>query len=179
MTHLPSLPEDAKLLDVFRAFPGTSRPLLDYHEALMRGPSSLTVGERELIASYVSGLNACDYCHGVHRVTAARFGVREETLAGLIDDVETAAVSEPMRTLLRYVGRLTTTPARVSPSNAEAVLAAGWDEQALHDAVSVCALFSFMNRFVDGLGVTADEDYSTLSGSRLAAGGYAGLKELL
>ena len=59
MTYLPSLPDDAVLLDVFRAYPATSRPLLEYHQALLRGPSPLTVAERELIAAYVSGLNAC------------------------------------------------------------------------------------------------------------------------
>ncbi|MGH4017277.1 MAG: hypothetical protein ACRDSL_25785 [Pseudonocardiaceae bacterium] len=68
MTHLPSLPENATLLDVFRAYPDTARPLLDYHQVLLRGPSPLTVAERELIAAYVSGLNVCGYCHGIpHR----------------------------------------------------------------------------------------------------------------
>jgi flagellum-specific peptidoglycan hydrolase FlgJ len=46
VSHLPSLPEDAKLLDVFRAYPDTPQPLLDYHEILMRGPSALTIAER-------------------------------------------------------------------------------------------------------------------------------------
>ena len=45
--------------------------------------------------------------------------------------------------------------------------------------MSVCALFNFMNRFVNGLGITADDDYSALSGARLADGGYAGLKNLM
>lgn len=67
MTFLPSLPDNARLLDVFRAYPDTAFPLLDYHEALMRGPSPLSIAERELIAAYVSGLNACDYCYGFIR----------------------------------------------------------------------------------------------------------------
>jgi uncharacterized peroxidase-related enzyme len=179
VTHLPSLPDDATLLDVFRAFPGTAGPLLDYHEALMRGPSPLTVAERELIAAYVSGLNACGYCHGVHQATAQTFGVSEQTLTALLDDVETAPVEDRLRALLRFVGKLTTSPARVSSADADAVLAAGWEEHALHDAVSVCGLFSFMNRLVNGLGITADDGYVELSGNRLAEGGYAGLKHLL
>ena len=179
MTFLPSLPDSAKLLDVFRAYPDTARPLVDYHEALMRGPSPLTVAERELVAAYVSGLNSCDYCYGIHSVTAERFGVSEPTLSGLIEDLDTADVDDRMRPLLRYVGKLTSSPAPVSPADAEAVLAVGWEEQALHDAVSVCALFNFMNRFVNGLGITADDDYSALSGARLADGGYAGLKNLM
>ena len=179
MTFLPSLPDNAKLLDVFRVFPDTASPLLDYHEALMRGPSALSVAERELIAAYVSGLNACDYCYGVHQVTAEQFGIDEAVLTGLLADLSTAEVDDRIRPLLDYIGKLTRDPGRVSPADARAVLAAGWDERALHDAVSVCALFSFMNRFVNGLGITADADYSNTSGTRLADHGYAGLKNLL
>jgi AhpD family alkylhydroperoxidase len=82
MAYLPSLPGDAALLDVFRAYPDTARPLLHYHQALLRGPSPRSVAERELIAAFVSGLNACGYCHGVHTATARAFGVGEGTLAG-------------------------------------------------------------------------------------------------
>ncbi len=179
MTFLPSLPDTAKLLDVFRAYPETAHPLVDYHEALMRGPSPLSIAERELIAAYVSGLNACDYCYGVHQVTAERFGVDEQTLTSMLANLETAAIDDRMRPLLSYLGKLTGDPGRVSPVDARAVLGAGWDERALHDAVSVCALFNFMNRFVNGLGITADDDYSAVSGTRLADHGYAGLKNLM
>jgi hypothetical protein len=55
MTYLPSLPPDAVLPDVFRARPEIYRPLIDYHQALLRGPSPLSEAERELIAAYVSG----------------------------------------------------------------------------------------------------------------------------
>lgn len=179
MSYLPSQSADARLLDVFRAFPAASRPLLDYHEILMRGPSELTVAERELIAAYVSGLNDCDYCYGVHAVTAARFGIEEKLLTDLLDDAETADVDERLRPVLAYVAKLTATPDRMTPSDAESVLAAGWSEKALHDAVSVCALFNLMNRLVSGLGITAEQDYFGVSGQRLADGGYGGLAELL
>jgi uncharacterized peroxidase-related enzyme len=179
MSYLPSQPDDARLLDVFRAFPATARPLLDYHEALMRGPSDLTVAERELIAAYVSGLNDCGYCHGIHAVTAARFGVEEHLLADLLSDPGSAGVDERLRPVLAYVAKLTATPDRMTPSDAEAVLSAGWSEQALHDAVSVCGLFNLMNRLVSGLGITAGPDYVETSGERLAERGYAGLADLL
>lgn len=179
MSYLPSLREDAVLLDVFRAYPETSRPLLDYHQALLRGPSPLTVAERELIAAYVSGLNACRYCHGVHTATARAFGIGADTLAALLDDVGTAPVAERMKPLLHYVGKLTLTPAKVTPGDAAAVLAAGWQEQALHDAAAVCGLFSLMNRLIEGLGISGGEDYFLASGRRLADRGYAGLRDLL
>jgi uncharacterized peroxidase-related enzyme len=179
MTYLSSLPDDAVLVDVLRAYPDTARPLLDYHEALLRGPSPLTMAERELIAAYVSGLNACRYCHGVHTATAALFGIGPDTLAAILSDVDAAPVDEKLKPLLRYVGKLTLTPSRITPADAAAVFAAGWPEKALHDAVSVCALFNLMNRLVDGLGVTADQDYFTTSARRLADIGYGGLKQLL
>lgn len=179
MTFLSSLPDNAKLLDVFRANPDTAVPLLDYHEALMRGPSPLSIAERELIAAYVSGLNACNYCYDVHRVTAEQFGIDEATLTSLLADLSTAQIDDRMRPLLSYVGKLTRDPSKASPADARAVLNAGWDERALHDAVSVCALFNFMNRFVSGLGITGDADYADTSGTRLADHGYAGLKALL
>ncbi|HEX9356735.1 MAG TPA: peroxidase-related enzyme [Streptosporangiaceae bacterium] len=173
------LPSGAVLLDVFRAYPETARPLLDYHQALLRGPSPLTVAERELIAAYVSGLNACRYCHGVHTATAQVFGMPEDTMSALLADIGTALVPERMKPLLRYVGKLTLTPAKTTPRDAGAVLAAGFQEQALHDAVAVCGLFNMMNRLVEGLGITAGEDYFCTAAGRLSDGGYAALKELL
>lgn len=138
MAYLPFLPGDAVLLDVFRAYPDTDRPLLYYHQALLRGPSPLTVAEREMIAAYVSGLNACQYCHGVHQATARAFGVGDGTLAALVADVGTTEVPEPMKPILRYVGKLTLSPAKITPEDAEAVLAAGWKEQAKTRMWSLC-----------------------------------------
>ncbi|MDQ3095817.1 MAG: carboxymuconolactone decarboxylase family protein, partial [Actinomycetota bacterium] len=119
----------------------------------------MSIAERELIAAYVSGLNACDYCYGVHQVTAEEFGIDEADLTGMLADLTTAEVDDRMRPLLGYLEKLTRDPGRVSPDEARTVLTAGWDERALHDAVSVCALFNFMNRFVNGLGIAADADY--------------------
>lgn len=179
MTYLPTQPPEARLLDVFQAFPEAARPLLAYHEVLMRGPSDLSVAERELIAAFVSGLNDCGYCHGVHAVTAARFGIEESLLTALLADFAAAPVDERLRPVLAYVAKLTVSPDRITRSDAEGVLGAGWSEKALHDAVSVCSLFNLMNRLVSGLGVTAGQDYLETSGDRLAEGGYAGLADLL
>lgn len=81
--------------------------------------------------------------------------------------------------MLAYVAKLTRTPARMTDDDAAAVFAAGWDERALHDAVQVCALFNFMNRIVEGLGIRADHAYAEVSGVRLHDNGYAGLAILL
>ncbi|SMH56567.1 carboxymuconolactone decarboxylase family protein [Maritimibacter sp. HL-12] len=153
MRVFPSIPGEPELSSVFRRFPHTAAPLLEYHDRLLRDPSPLTVAERELIAAYVSGLNACTYCHGAHTVAAAAFGIDETVFAGLLADLDTAAVDDRIKPILAYVRKLTLSPARMIEADAEAVYAAGWDEQALFDAISVCALFNFMNRIVEGSGI--------------------------
>lgn len=121
MPLLPSLPADATLLHVFRAFPDTARPLLDYHQVLLRGPSPLTIEEREIIAAYVSALNACGYCHGVHAATAATFGMAPEVMDALMADFDTAPVAPRLKPLLRYVRKLTRLPAE-RPGSADALV---------------------------------------------------------
>lgn len=149
----PSLPEPIEMGALFRAFPNTIRPLCEYHDRLLRDWSPLTVGERELIAAYVSGLNACTFCFGAHTLAAQAFGIDEDIFDGLMTDLETATVDEKLKPILAYVRKLTLTPARVVSADAKAVYDAGWDERALFDAVSVCALFNFMNRIVEGSGM--------------------------
>jgi uncharacterized peroxidase-related enzyme len=179
MSYLKSLPAETTLLQVFRAYPGPAKHLLAFHEELLRGESPFTPGERELIAAYVSGLNSCDYCHGIHTVTAEAFGVPAGLLAAAVADLDSAPVDERMKPVLAYVGKLTRTPSRMTEADAEAVFAVGWPERALHDAVLVCALFNFMNRMVEGVGIRADAAYAVESGKRLRETGYAGLGKLL
>lgn len=179
VSYLDSLPDNAVLLDVFRAYPETSRPLLDYHETVMRGPSPFTVAERELIAAYVSGVNECSYCHGVHTATAEACGVPTGLVPSAVADLEAAAVDDKLKAVLRYVGKLTRTPGEMTRQDADDVFAAGWDDQALHHAVLVCALFNFMNRLVNGVGIRGDDSYFRLSGERLVEVGYAGLNAML
>ena len=140
MRVFPSIEGEPELSTVFRRFPHTAPPLMEYHDRLMRDPSPLTVAERELIAAYVSGLNVCTYCHGAHRVAAEAFGVEGALFDGLMADLESSAAEPKMKPLLAYVRKLTQTPARMVEADVEAVYAAGWDEQALFDAISVCAL---------------------------------------
>lgn len=156
MAVFPSLDEPLGLDKVFRKFPRSVLPLLEYHDRVLRDWSPLTVAERELIAAYVSGLNACTYCHGAHVVAARMFGIDSALFEGLMEDVATSAVDERLKPVLAYVGKLTRTPSMMTEADAQAVYAAGWDEQALFDAVSVCGLFNLMNRIVEGSGIKSN-----------------------
>ena len=179
VAFLKSLPAPSTLLQVFRSYPRTARPLLEYQRALLRGPSPLSEAERELLAAYVCGLNACAYCQSIHSVVATGLGIEDGLLESLLQDVETAPVEERLKPILRYVRKLTLTPSRMSAADAEAVYSLGWDDQALHDAVSVCALFNFVCRLVDGLGIQEPDGYCREAGERLERIGYAGLLQLL
>lgn len=156
MPVFPSVEGEPNLGKVFKRFPHTAMPLLEYHDRLLRDHSPLTVAERELIAAYVSGINSCTYCHGAHVVAARAFGIDAELFEGLMAYLESSAVDEKLKPLLAYVGKLTRTPAMMTQADADLVYAAGWEEQALFDAVSVCALFNFMNRIVEGSGIKSN-----------------------
>lgn len=172
MSYLKSLPEGSTLRHVFRSFPETAEPLLALHEAVLRGPAPFTEGERELVAAYVSGLNACRYCYGIHTVTAEAFGVEEGLLEKLVDDLEAAEVEPRLRPVLRYARKLTETPARMTAADARAVFEAGWDDRALHFLAMTTALFNFMNRMVEGHGLKGDAAYAQEAGLRLMREGY-------
>ncbi|MGH9665028.1 MAG: carboxymuconolactone decarboxylase family protein, partial [Bryobacteraceae bacterium] len=132
MPFIPTLPKSASLLNVFQMFPETSKPLIEFHEVLLRGPSPFTEAERELIAAYVSGLNQCDYCQGVHTATAELLGVSGDSVSGAIDDIDAAPIATKIKPILRYARKLTQQPNSVTRADADAIFAAGWDATALY-----------------------------------------------
>lgn len=156
MPRFESLPARPQLSDLFRRFPVGVKPLLEYHDILLRGPSPLSVGERELIAAFVSALNACRYCLGAHQMIAALHGVDARRLEALLQAPHGADVDSREAPLFAYLRKLTEAPARLTDADAAAVRDAGWSEEALFHAICVAALFNFMNRIVDGSGIVPD-----------------------
>lgn len=148
MSFLPSLPEARSLADVFCRFPDSSKPLLDYRDLVLRGSPALGAAERALIAAYVSGINNCPF-----EYAGQGAAVDQAVLLSLLQDVESANVPARLKPIMRYVRKLTLVPARVGKSDVDAILAAGWNEEAVFDAAQVCALFNFINRMTEGTGV--------------------------
>jgi len=153
MALIRSLPETPTLGDVLSRFPGGGDHLLRWLDDVMRSDGPLGSADREMIAAYVSGLNACAFCLGAHVAFARMFGVAPETVEALLEDVENAPVRDALKPLLIYVRELTVLPARLTEAHARAVYEAGWREEDLFDAVRVCAAFSAMSRIVEGTGV--------------------------
>src|SRR5215471_9632359 len=173
MALLRSLPENATLADLRRIYANLLEKLRPYGHRLMRGPSPLTPGERELVAAFVSGVNSCRYCHGSHSLVARAFGVDEGILAKSLDNIDSAPVDARLKPILRYVRKLTETPSRMTMADAAAVYDAGWNDEALLHAIAVCAYFNNMNRLVEGAGIISNsKEYSVAE--RLVAHGYLG-----
>jgi uncharacterized peroxidase-related enzyme len=172
MALLRSLPENATLADLRRTYADLLEKLRPYGHRLMRGPSPLTPGERELIAAFVSGVNSCRYCHGAHSLVARAFGVDEAVLAKSLGDIDGAPVDARLRPILRYVRKLTQTPSRMTGADAAAVYEAGWNDEALLHAIAVCAYFNNMNRLVEGAGIIGNAEDYAVAAQRLVAHGY-------
>ncbi len=179
MSYFASLPADAGVRHILGLNPAAGQALVMFHSAALRNNGPLTPKDKELIAAYVSGLNACQYCYGVHSQTAKAFGVPEDVLTQLLDNVDTAAVDERLKPLLRYARKLTQEPSRMTMADAQEVFDAGWEEAALHDAVLTICLFNFMNRLLEGHGVKGSQDVFTTRGQALFEHGYDPLLALL
>lgn len=161
MPFFSSLPANAGIGQLNQLNPGVRQPMAQLGRAIMRGESPLTPAERELIAAYVSGLNGCEYCFGGHSEIAVNLGTDRAVFDKLFDDVEAAPVEAKLKPILRFVKKLTIEPRAMTQADADAVFAAGWSERALHDAILVCARFSFMNRLALGHGLDpAKEDFA-------------------
>jgi uncharacterized peroxidase-related enzyme len=158
--------------------PETAQPLCELAEVLLRAPNSLTAGERELIAAYVSGLNECTFCCSSHSAFAA---AQLDSGMALVDQVranlDTAPVSEKLRALLRIAGAVQADGRKVTPAMIDAARSFGATDLEIHDTVLIAAAFCMYNRYVDGLGTFAPEgpERYLASAQRIVEQGYLGL----
>lgn len=161
MKLIDSLPNNPHLADVFRLFSKGVIPLLEYHDIILRDESPFTIEQREIIAAYVSGLNGCQFCYGAHKRIAESFGVDATLLEEAIVNIETSPIESKLKPILRYVKTLTLHPSKITKSLIDDIKAVGWSDEAIYDAASVCALFNFMNRIVEGMGVVPSAPISS------------------
>ena len=154
MAFFKSLPDNAGPANVFTTYPEIYRLWSQISQALMNGPSPLSQGERELILAYAAGVAGCRFVYVAHSEAAYAWGIEHGVIDRLLEDPETAPIEARLKPLLAYVRKLASTPGEMAQADADAVFAAGWNEQALHDAVAVTARAAFMQRIVEGHGFT-------------------------
>lgn len=152
----------------------TAQPIRALTQVLLRGPSSLTEGERELIATIVSSRNECRFCTAAHTAAADALLKEHSTSEKVKQDISTAPISEKMKALLIIAAQVQQSGKDVTKEYINNAKAVGATDIEIHDTVLIAALFCLYNRYVDGLATVTPTDpafYQGL-GERLFNHGY-------
>jgi uncharacterized peroxidase-related enzyme len=172
-----SLPDESLpgIVGLFNFRPETAGPLGLLADTLLRGESTLTSGERELIASHVSFLNNCHFCHTSHAAAAM---AHLDCDLSLIDDIKEGfrkiEVSAKLHTLLNIAAKVQKSGKEVRDEDIAAARGEGATDQEIHDTILIAAAFCMFNRYVDGLGTWAPAEHEAYRemGQRMAFKGY-------
>ena len=175
MPHI-ALPEGlAGITSLFAYRPETAKPLRELAEVLLRGPGTLTSGEREMIAAFVSSRNDCEFCHASHRAAAAHHLGKDYDLVDAVTRADQdAAVSPKFKALLAIAEKVRQDGKLVTSADVEVARAQGATDLEIHDTVLIAAAFSMYNRYVDGLATWTPRDTALYDemGERMARDGY-------
>jgi len=136
----------------------TAEPLRELTNILLRGDSTLTEAERELIATVVSHRNDCTYCTTAHAEAANAYLHDADIIHAVRLDIQSAPLSPKMKSLLTLASEVQAGGKHVKPSTIDEAKQFGASDREIHDTVMIAALFCFYNRYVDGLATDAPED---------------------
>ena len=176
--HLPEHLPGIRGAMAFR--PETAKPLNDLVEIPLRGPNTLSQGERELIATYVSYLNECYYCQTIHgAIAAASLDDDEELVARVKADFQHASISEKLKALLVIAGKVQKGGKHVTTEDVARARSEGATDLEIHDAVLIAAAFCMYNRYVDGLATQQPRDEAMYRerGKQVARLGYVNVSK--
>jgi uncharacterized peroxidase-related enzyme len=160
--------------------PETAGPLNELVNVLLRGESTLTRGERELVATHVSWRNDCFFCQTIHgAVAAAQLGQNESLVQSVKTEWLNADISLKMKALLNIAGKVQLGGKHVTEDDIRAARAHGATDLEIHDVVLIAAVFCMCNRYVDGLGTWAPEDLGIYraNAAEIVARGYSAVTE--
>ena len=171
--HLPEGLQGIRSAMAFR--PETAKPLNELAEILLHGPNSLSQGDRELIATYVSSLNDCYFCQTVHGfVAAACLNDDYDLVRRVKADFYAAEISEKLKALLVIAAKVQRGGKNVTAEDVQAAREQGATDVEIHDTVLIAAAFCMYNRYVDGLDTWQphDEDLYRERARKTARDGY-------
>lgn len=156
--------------------PESTQALRVLADVLLRGPNSLTPGEREIIATYVSSRNDCCFCQLSHGAAAAEhLNGNYELIDRIKLDYNGAEISDKLKALLGIAGKVQKGGKQVTTEDVARARQQGATDKEIHDTVLIAAAFCMFNRYVDGLGTwqpTDPEMYREM-GKTMARDGYA------
>ena len=182
MPHIPIAAGLPGIRGLFAFRPETAQPLCELAEVLLHTPSTLSMADRELIATYVSSLNDCHYCQTSHGALAAyHMDGNEQLVADVKRDFESADISRKLKALLAIAAKVQAGGKRVEERDVQRAREQGASDLEIHDAVLIAAAFCMYNRYVDGLATWAPTDDASYRerAAKVGANGYLGLPAAL
>jgi len=159
------------IVSLFMFDKGVAKHLSAMAQELMRRTSTLTVGERELIAAFASKVNECQFCYLSHKSCAEETGDRD-TVNSFLEGCNSEALPLGMRSLMMIVLHVTQLNREEIPKAIVDAKEFGFTDQEIHDTVAITAFFNMCNRYVDGLGTTYKPGEEVEGGKSLAKYGY-------
>ena len=184
MAHVPLKDEgNPGIVGLLQTFPDTGRCLVALAEHMLRRDTpGLSMGEREIIAGYVSRLSHCEFCDLSHSEVGEAMLGKPGLVDAAICDLANADLSPVMKALLPIAAMVQRDPKNVNVQDVERARRAGASDREIHDTVLIAAAFCMFNRYVDGLGTAVPSDRNDYQQGveRTIARGYAKvLEELL
>ena len=153
--------------------PETGKHLYELVQILLRGESTLSEAERELIAAYVSHRNDCMFCRDSHAAASrCLFGDEKNIVDEVLNDIQEANLSDKMKALLNIAGKVQVLGKEVTDEDIAAAKKYDATDREIHDTVLIAATFSMFNRYVDGLATLTPTDPAVYEemGQRMAKG---------
>jgi uncharacterized peroxidase-related enzyme len=175
MPHIEITNDLPGIAGLMKHRPDTAGPLGRLADTLLRGPMSLSRGERELIAAYTSNLNETPFCSGSHGAfAAAQLDGGQDLVKAVLHDPDDAPITPLLRSLLRIAAEVRGQVKGVSPEALAAARAEGADDDQIHDTVLIAAAFCLYNRYVTCLDTVLPTrpNYYEDGAKRIVAQGY-------
>ena len=162
-----------QIWNLFAFQPEVTSHLASFTEGVMRGPSPVSGGLRELIAAYTSWTNDCQFCWRSHAAVAAEMLGSEELVRSVLHDMESSPLPKAQKALLRFAGKMTRHLPEMAEADVAELRSEGWNDEAIYDTILVVSLFNFYNRWVTASGVhPVSDEAHRVHGKRLAVNGY-------
>jgi uncharacterized peroxidase-related enzyme len=142
------------ILKCFATHPPLLEQMIALASTMLFVDGHLSRKVKEMIAIQVSALNSCPYCLDSHAsFLRSNGGSRDLLLSLSTGQLDDSSISQPERTLLEFVVKITLESHKISPADINALSDAGWDQSSIAEAVHIASLFAFFNRVANAFGL--------------------------
>jgi uncharacterized peroxidase-related enzyme len=147
-------PEVPGILQCFATHPPLLEHMMGLAETMLFSAGALGRANKEMLATFVSSQNHCDYCADSHGFFLRMNGGSSELLAAATTcDLQSESLTSAQRALLQFVQKITDDSSAISPQDVEHLRESGWTDLQIAEAIHLAALFACFNRVVNAFGL--------------------------